>query len=78
MEPRFLNVKVILAKSFARIHETNLKKQGMLALTFADKDDYDKIRENDHISIIGLKEFTPGKPLTAIVLHADGTQESFL
>ena len=77
MEPRFLNVKVILAKSFARIHETNLKKQGMLALTFADKDDYDKIRENDHISIIGLKEFTPGKPLTAIVLHADGTQESF-
>ena len=77
MEPRFLNVRVILAKSFARIHETNLKKQGMLALTFADKDDYDKIRENDHISIIGLKEFTPGKPLTAIVLHADGTQESF-
>ena len=52
MEPRFLNVKVILAKSFARIHETNLKKQGMLALTFANKEDYSKIRENDHISII--------------------------
>ena len=58
------------------LHSTT-EKQGMLALTFADKDDYDKIRENDHISIIGLKEFTPGKPLTAIVLHADGTQESF-
>ena len=65
MEPRFLNVKVILAKSFARIHETNLKKQGMLALTFANKEDYSKIRENDHISIIGLKDFQPGKPLTA-------------
>ena len=77
MEPRFLNVKVILAKSFARIHETNLKKQGMLALTFANKEDYSKIRENDHISIIGLKDFQPGKPLTAILLHADSTQESF-
>ena len=77
MEPRFLNVKVILAKSFARIHETNLKKQGMLALTFADKDDYKKVREEDKISIIGLKEFAPGKPLTAILYHADGTEESF-
>lgn len=77
MEPRFLNVKVILAKSFARIHETNLKKQGMLALTFADKDDYKKVREEDKISIVGLKEFTPGKPLTAILYHADGTEESF-
>ena len=77
MEPRFLNVKVILAKSFARIHETNLKKQGMLALTFADKDDYKKAREEDKISIVGLKEFAPGKPLTAILYHADGTEESF-
>ena len=77
MEPRFLNVKVILAKSFARIHETNLKKQGMLALTFANKDDYDKIRENDHISIVGLKDFAPDKPLTAVLTHADGSQESF-
>lgn len=77
MEPRFLHVKAILAKSFARIHETNLKKQGMLALTFADKNDYDKIRENDHISIVGLKTFEPGKPLTAILSHADGTQDSF-
>lgn len=77
MEPRFLNVKVILAKSFARIHETNLKKQGMLALTFADKDNYKKVREEDKISIVGLKEFAPGKPLTAILYHADGTEESF-
>ena len=77
MEPRFLNVKVILAKSFARIHETNLKTQGMLALTFADKDDYKKVREEDKISIVGLKEFAPGKPLTAILYHADGTEESF-
>ena len=77
MEPRFLNVKVILAKSYARIHETNLKKQGMLALTFADKDDYKKVREEDKISIVGLKEFAPGKPLTAILYHADGTEESF-
>ena len=77
MEPRFLNVKVILAKSFARIHETNLKKQGMLALTFANKDDYNKIRENDHISIVGLKDFAPDKPLTAVLTHADGSQESF-
>ena len=77
MEPRFLNVKVILAKSFARIHETNLKKQGMLALTFADKDDYKKVREEDKISIVGLNGFAPGKSLTAILYHADGTEESF-
>ena len=77
MEPRLLNVTVILVKSFARIHETNLKKQGMLALTFADKDDYKKVREEDKISIVGLKEFAPGKPLTAILYHADGTEESF-
>lgn len=77
MEPRFLNVKVILAKSFARIHETNLKKQGMLALTFAEKEDYNKIREEDHISIVGLKNFEPDKPLTAILYHTDGSEESF-
>ena len=77
MEPRFLNVKVILAKSFARIHETNLKKQGMLALTFADKEDYKKVREEDRISIVGLKDFVPDKPLTAILYHADGTEDSF-
>lgn len=77
MEPRFLNVKVILAKSFARIHETNLKKQGMLALTFVDKADYDRIREKDCLSVIGLKEFAPGRPLQVRVLHEDGTEETF-
>lgn len=77
MEPRHLNVKVILVKSFARIHETNLKKQGMLALTFVNKEDYDKVQERDKISVKGLKEFTPGKNLTVELLHADGTKESF-
>jgi aconitate hydratase len=77
MEPRFLNVKVILAKSFARIHETNLKKQGMLALTFADKGDYDKVREDDRITIAGIDRFRPGEQLTAVFRHADGTEDSF-
>jgi aconitate hydratase len=77
MEPRFLNVKAILAKSFARIHETNLKKQGLLALTFENKNDYDKIREDDHISIVGLLNFKPDVPLTAILYHSDGQQDSF-
>ena len=77
MEPRFLNVKVILAKSFARIHETNLKKQGMLALTFADKDDYDKVQEHDRISIIGLETFAPERNLKVVLSHEDGTRESF-
>lgn len=77
MEPRHLNVKVILVKSFARIHETNLKKQGMLALTFVDKDDYNKVQERDKISIIGLTEFAPGKNLTVELLHPDGTKDSF-
>ena len=72
MEPRFLNVKVILAKSFARIHETNLKKQGMLALTFVNKDDYEKVQEDDRISISGLTGFAPGKHLTVILKHNDG------
>ncbi len=77
MEPRFLGVRAILVKSFARIHETNLKKQGMLALTFADKADYDRIREDDSLDITGLTAFTPGKPLTVTLHHADGTTESF-
>lgn len=77
MEPRFLNVKVILVKSFARIHETNLKKQGMLALTFAHKEDYPKVREDDHISVIGLSHFAPGKPLTIKLKHTDGTEDVF-
>lgn len=78
MEPRFLHVKVILAKSFARIHETNLKKQGMLAVTFADKTDYDRIREHDLISVVGLKEFSPGRNLEVILHHEDGTEERFV
>jgi aconitate hydratase len=77
MEPRFLNVKAIIVKSFARIHETNLKKQGMLALTFVNKDDYDKVREDDTISIIGLTNFEPGKNLTVYLHHKDGTKDSF-
>lgn len=77
MEPRFLNVKVVLAKSFARIHETNLKKQGMLALTFDNKDDYYKVREDDRICVTGLKDFEPGKPLTVTLKHADGTTDTF-
>lgn len=77
MEPRFLNVRVILAKSFARIHETNLKKQGMLALTFTDKADYDKIRERDLISVMGLKDFAPGRTLKVVLHHEDGSKESF-
>jgi len=77
MEPRFLNVKAILVKSFARIHETNLKKQGMLALTFADKNDYDKVLENDKISILGLTAFTPGKNLTIILNHSNGITDEF-
>jgi aconitate hydratase len=77
MEPRFMGVKAVLVKSFARIHETNLKKQGMLALTFVNKADYDKIREDDLIDIVGLKEFAPGKNLTVVLHHSDGTTESF-
>ena len=77
MEPRFLNVKAILVKSFARIHETNLKKQGMLALTFINKGDYDKIQENDRISISGLTGFEPGKNLTIELTHKDSSKESF-
>jgi len=77
MEPRFLNVKAILVKSFARIHETNLKKQGMLALTFVNKDDYDKILEDDKISITGLTDFKPGKNLTIVLTHKDGSSDTF-
>lgn len=75
MQPRYLGIRAILVKSFARIHETNLKKQGMLALTFANKDDYDKIQEDDTIDIIGLTEFAPGKPLKIVLHHSDGTTD---
>ena len=76
MEPRHLGVRVILVKSFARIHETNLKKQGMLALTFANKDDYNKVQEDDKIDVIGLTEFTPEKPLTLVLHHRNGGEDS--
>ncbi|HEX7902646.1 MAG TPA: aconitate hydratase [Chitinophagaceae bacterium] len=76
MEPRHLGVRAILVRSFARIHETNLKKQGMLALTFADKADYDKVQEDDSIDIVGLTSFTPGKPLTIILNHANGDRDT--
>ena len=76
MEPRFLGVRAILVKSFARIHETNLKKQGMLALTFADKNDYDKIQEDDVIDIVGLTTFAPNTPLTLVLNHNNGTSEN--
>ena len=77
MEPRHLGVAAVICKSFARIHETNLKKQGMLAFTFVDKNDYDKIQEQDRIDILGLESFTPGVDLTAVLHHIDGTTEQF-
>ncbi len=75
MEPRHLGVRAVLVKSFARIHETNLKKQGMLGLTFANKADYDKIQENDVIDIIGLTSFAPGKQLTLVLNHDNGSKD---
>jgi len=75
MEPRHLGVGAIIVRSFARIHETNLKKQGMLALTFANKEDYDKIEEDDTFDIVGLTSFAPGKQLTLVVHHKDGRRE---
>ena len=77
MEPRHLGVKAVLVKSFARIHETNLKKQGMLALTFTNKADYDLIQEDDDIDILGLTEFTPGVPLKVVLNHKDGSSDRF-
>lgn len=75
MEPRHLGVKAVLVKSFARIHETNLKKQGMLALTFANEADYDKIQEDDTINFLDLTDFAPGKQLTLEFVHADGSKD---
>ncbi len=76
MEPRHLGVRAVLVKSFARIHETNLKKQGMLALTFTDKNDYDKMQEDDTIDITGLTTFTPGKSLELVLHHSNGSSET--
>ena len=75
MEPRHLGVRAIVVRSFARIHETNLKKQGMLALTFVNKEDYDKVQEDDSIDIVGLTSFAPGKPLTMVLNHKDGSND---
>jgi len=78
MEPRHLGAVAVIARSFARIHETNLKKQGVLPLTFRDPADYDRIRPDDRISIVGLAELAPGRPVRAILHHADGTEEEIL
>jgi aconitate hydratase len=75
MEPRFMNVKAVLVRSFARIHETNLKKQGVLAITFANREDYDKIREDDAFEIQGLENFSPDSPLEMVINHSDGSTE---
>lgn len=77
MEPRFLGVNAVIVKSFARIHETNLKKQGMLALTFENKDDYALVRQDDKVSIPDFDQMAPNQPLTVVLDHADGTQDSF-
>ncbi|KAG2477737.1 MAG: Aconitate hydratase [Nitrosopumilales archaeon] len=78
MTPRYLGCVTVIAKSFARIHETNLKKQGILALTFENPNDYDKIEENDRLSIIGLKDFEPTKPIQCRIIHQDGTSVEIL
>merc|ERR1712071_93739 len=74
---RFYKAKGIIVKSFARIHETNLKKQGMLPLTFADTADYDRIQPSDRLSLVGLAELAPGKQVDCVITHADGSTESF-
>jgi len=76
LSPRLLGGAAVIARSFARIHESNLKKQGLLALTFTDPADYDKIRENDRLSLVGLRDLAPGKPVTCVVRHADGATET--
>ena len=76
LSPRLLGGAALIARSFARIHESNLKKQGLLALTFSDEQDYDRIREDDRISLLGLAEMAPGKPVECRLAHSDGTSES--
>ena len=78
MTPRYLGCVAVITKSFARIHETNLKKQGILALTFKNPDDYDKIKEDDKISLISLNELEPEKPVTCILTHSDNTIDEIL
>ena len=77
LEPRHLGGKAIIVRSFARIHETNLKKQGMLPLTFADHADYEKVQPGDKVSILGLTSLAPGVPLTCKLTHADGSTDEF-
>jgi aconitate hydratase len=77
MEPRHMAGMAVIARSFARIAETNLKKQGMLPLRFADSADYEKIRVDDRLSLTGLAEIAPGEQITAVLHHADGSEESF-
>jgi aconitate hydratase len=77
MSPRFLGVSAVVVKSFARIHETNLKKQGVLALTFANVSDYEKVRDGDKLSVRGLSSFAPGKNLTVEITHSDGSKDKF-
>jgi aconitate hydratase len=76
LSPRLLGGAAVIVRSFARIHESNLKKQGLLALTFPNPADYDKIREDDRISLVGLKDLAPGKPVQCIIKHSDGTSET--
>ena len=78
MEPRHLGVKAVIVKSFARIHETNLKKQGMLGLTFNTESDYDKVKEDDTFNFTDLSDFAPGKQLTLEIIHADGSSENVM
>ena len=78
LEPRHLGGRAIIVKSFARIHETNLKKQGMLPLTFAEAADYDRIQPSDRISLLGLANLAPGKPVECKIVHADGSSETIL
>jgi aconitate hydratase len=75
MSPRHLGAAAVITRSFARIHETNLKKQGILPLTFADPADYEKVLEDDKISLRGLKELAPDKPITALLQHSDGSSD---
>jgi aconitate hydratase len=77
MEPRHLGARAVLVRSFARIHETNLKKQGVLPLTFANPADYDKVREDDRIDLTGLGDLAPASTVTVVLRHQDGSQDSF-
>jgi aconitate hydratase len=78
LTPRFLGCGAVIAKSFARIHETNLKKQGLLALTFSNSADYDKIQETDRLSLVDLNKLEQGKPVNCIITHANGKKEEIL